>query len=101
MGVTLKRGLLQEMKYTKGSGEQTDRVVIPTQVPNDCVKAIDVTDLSVSERQEMEKIVSLYNDYTDLQFKKIFSFEDFSEQVTNNRVEPKWRTFKITGISVS
>ena len=101
MSITLEKGMLQEMVYTKGSGEQTDRVVIPTQVPNDCIKAIDVTDLSADERQEMQKIVSLYIDYVDLQFKKIFSLEDFAEQVTNNRIEPKWRTFKITGISTS
>lgn len=79
-------------------GETTTRVIIPTSLPKDNVRAIDVDDLSPSERDEMARLYSAYRQYTKEFMAKMFNFEDWAEHSIGVKIEPKWRAFKSSGL---
>ena len=98
----MKERLLTQIKYHKVTEsheeEVTERVIIPTFVPRPKhlnVKAIDVTDLSVKERDNILSLLKEYNEYVTTQQDRIFSFEQFISNI-NRTTAPsfKWRTFK-------
>lgn len=99
MSKVIEHGVLQKMTYEKSAGETTDRVIIPTHVPTDNVKAIDVSELDDNLRIEMQRFVTEYSEYVDRYMRGMYSFEDFVAHTFNVHVTPKWRTFKVSGIT--
>jgi len=98
----LKERTVQKIRYTKSNDksgsmnrfEITERTIIPTFVPKPNIKAIDVTDLTEDQQNEMVTLLAEYNEYVVSVSKTIFKFEDWMEQTKSMYVEPKWRTFK-------
>lgn len=90
----LHEGQLNNIVYKSASKEEvTDRVIIPTFVPSDNVKAIDVTDLPGNERVEILDLVNQYAAYKKQFMENMFSFETWVEHTKGKALAPKWRTF--------
>lgn len=95
---------LQESKITPVTYDSTtkgksDRVIIPTFVPNDVVRAIDVTDLDAAERQAMANLYEAYKQYREAAAATLFNFETWVEHQTGKQIDVKWRAFKVSGLS--
>ena len=90
---------LINIEYTKqlneNETETTRRAIIPTFVPQQNIKAIDVTDLPEDKQDELLEYLTEYNEYVKERQKQIFKFEDWLEHSKSVYIEPKWRTFKI------
>lgn len=84
--------------YEDASNKVTSRVIIPTSVPRDTVKAIDVTDLSVADRTRLQQLHTEYMEYRANAMTRLFNFEDWVSHTMSLNIEPKWRTFKIAGL---
>jgi DNA/RNA endonuclease YhcR with UshA esterase domain len=99
----LKEREIQRIRYTKindNSGtmdrfEEAERVIIPTFVPKQNYKAVDVTDLSDEQRNDIQQKLTEYNKYVLEQSKSVFKFEDWVNHTMNEEVSVKWRTFKV------
>jgi len=91
-----------DVAYTKNSsGEKTDRVIIPTQIPTKNIKAIDVTHLSEAERSRIENMYKEYVLYYTLAVERLFNFEEWMEHTTYPSDQPiKWRTFIKDNITI-
>lgn len=90
-----------KIQYTKmDSDETTERTIIPTFVPSDAMKAIDVSGLAEDERSELLGLLQEYSDYYQLAAKRIYSFEDWISHTTglseDARPTVKWRTFLLS-----
>ena len=93
--MTLSESKIANITYTKDNGESSDRVIIPTYVPNSAlVRAIDVTELSAADQVQMERLVAEYREYKDHILKTMFTFEDWVDHTYHQSVSPKWRSFK-------
>jgi hypothetical protein len=93
----MRKNELITIRYTKvlseGTTESTERVVIPTTVPGN-IKALDITDLAVEERDQIVEYHIQYAKYISNHMKQAFSFEDWLSHSKNVDFTPKWRTFK-------
>ena len=90
----LTEGELFNIRYTKtGTDEVTDRTVIPTTVPQH-IKALDVTDLSLTDQEVMQAQYQEYRQYIAGVFDRTFTFEDWLAHTTGESSSVKWRTFK-------
>lgn len=94
----LQEAKISPVSYDSASKGQSDRVIIPTFVPSDNVKAIDVTDLEPTERIRMSELVADYKAYRDAATANLFNFETFVEHQTGQQIDVKWRTFKVSGL---
>lgn len=83
---------------SSSSGEITSRVIIPTSVPADFVRAIDVSELAPNDRLEMAQLHAEYRQYRDDFFSRCFNFETWVEHTTGKAITPKWRAFKLVGL---
>lgn len=90
-----------KIQYTKANGDISTRTIIPIWVPKPHlanVKSIDVTSLSVSQRNTVKKIAEDYVMYVDGRMNDTLSFDDFLSVMGNDKDAPsslfKWRTFK-------
>lgn len=81
------------IRYTDSKSQTTNRVIIPTSTPADVVKAIDVTDLSVEERERLALLHAEYKAYVVESLKTLFTFETFVKHVYDEQLDLKWRTF--------
>ena len=94
----IKENALAEVAYTKGACDVTERVIIPTYVPQPKhrnVKALDVTALSDEERETVLSAWNDYQDYLEEQRNALFAFDQFVEMTEGKALpELKWRTFK-------
>jgi hypothetical protein len=89
------------IRYTKTSGETTVRTIIPTFVPPQNIKAVDVTELSADDAKKMESLVrEYYDDYIESRKATTFTFEDWLSATGSSDVatKVKWRTFKLDNI---
>lgn len=82
----------------ENKGERTTRVIIPTSVPKDTVRAIDVDSLSPDERTKMLELYAEYREYTQEHINRMFNFETWVEHTKGETVQPKWRAFKVSGL---
>lgn len=82
---------------SKSKGEITSRVIVPTSVPADFVRAIDVSDLTPAEREEMAQLHAEYRQYREQFLAGMFNFETWVEHTKGKAVAPKWRAFKLDG----
>jgi hypothetical protein len=89
------------IRYTKDTGETTARTIIPTFVPHQNIKAVDVTDLSADDTERMEVLVrEYYEDYLEARKATTFTLEDWlhatGELDMSSKV--KYRTFKMKNV---
>lgn len=95
---------LTKVRYTrKGESESTNRVIIPTFVPLPNMKALDVTDLSPEEQQDMESLYQEYSEYYTAGAKTLFSFEDWLSHTQGEAAlseNLKWRTFVLENTEI-
>lgn len=97
----MRRSNLTKIRYAKTIteddsqfvAEKTERVIIPTEVPGN-IKAIDVTELSDDEQQEMSELYEEYLKYFNNHIKRAYSFENWASHTKQINISPKWRTFK-------
>lgn len=95
----LKSGERATIMYTSASkGETTKRVIIPSYVPNDSIKALDVSELTEAEQLSTQLFFAEYVAYQEERRATSFTFEDWLQQTHNVDISAKWRTFKLGGI---
>ena len=103
----LKQHEAADISYSKdvgGSGqlkrfEHTDRKIIPTFIPPENIKAIDVTGMSDGDVTRLECRLAEYAEYYKVAVKTIYSFNDWMEHTQQEYADLKWRTFKQSGIT--
>lgn len=73
------------------------RTIIPTFIPTQAMKAVDVTGLSEEEQKEVLSLLKEYSAYYEAAMQRVFSFEDWLTHTTgmseSSLPEVKWRTF--------
>jgi len=95
----LKIGEVQAIEYTKDGGDQTTgRVIIPVNVPDSNIQALDVTDLNTEEQKQAADLVNEYNQYLNDKMSTVFSFEDWMEHTSQPAIPIKWRRFRSSGV---
>lgn len=108
----LKQGEIKHVQYTKATnygssqqGEVSDRYVIPTFVPHDNIKVLDVSGYSPEEQQRVQDLYQQYMEYYNRAISTLFSFEDWIEHTGTDgsglfdRDLVRWRTFKLPNIT--
>ncbi len=105
MDLTLNH--LAHVRYTKTTdlggrkGEVTDRVILPTYIPGDSVKALDVSTLTESEALKLQEYHEEYAEYVQNKMSTIFNFEDWLSHTKGKDISDlKYRTFKVDSIEV-
>lgn len=99
----LKANKLAHIRYTKvgANGVETkDRVIVPTYVPGEHMKALDVSEAEPLEAMNLRALMEEYSEYVESKTKTIFNFEDWLDHTGNTRRDLKWRTFKLSGTEV-
>lgn len=81
--------------------EITQRTIIPTFVPLQTMKSIDVSELSLEERVETQDLYREYAKYHDDYVANAFNFETWVEHTKGKIISPKWRAFKLSNIKQS
>ena len=82
------------MEYTKPGEPPSSRSVIPTS-NTELLYAMDVSDMGVSEREDMQDLYIEYNNYLKERRLLEFKFEDWVSHTYEGKVvTPKWRSFK-------
>jgi hypothetical protein len=96
-----QEGKIRYSKDKNGGIEVTERIIIPTSIPKANIKALDVSNLLEEDRNKMIELHKEYQQYFKTQMKTIFSFEDWIEAShPDDKMEVKYRTFKINNIEV-
>ena len=95
----LNESFVANISYCDRDGNKSDRRIVPVSVPKDSVRAIDVSDLSPGQQDEMERLVREYKEYMDNILKAAFTFEGWVEHSYNETIVPKWRSFKVHNIT--
>lgn len=83
---------------SEGRGEISQRTILPTTVPRQTMKSIDVSDLSADERLEMQALYKEYSKYYEDFLANAFNFETWCEHSKGLHISPKWRAFKLSNI---
>jgi hypothetical protein len=95
----LKQNQIINILYKKDNQETPEeRVIVPTYVPPQVVKAIDVADLPAQESEELVALLREYQEYYSDHINKALNFEGWVEQTKNKTIIPKWRSFKLSNI---
>lgn len=94
----LKVGEIQTVEYTKDGSSPSTRIIVPVNVPDNNIQALDVSDLTAEEQKQTELLVNEYNQYLSDKLSTVFSFEDWMEHTSQPAVPIKWRRFKSSGI---
>lgn len=96
-----QEGKIRYSKDTDSGVEVTERIIIPTSIPKNNIKAFDVSNLSEEDRNKMIELHKEYQQYFKAQIKTIFSFEDWIDAShPDDKMEVKYRTFKIDNIEI-
>lgn len=105
----LKNHEAVDITYSKPVGESgeinrfetSDRTIIPTRLPTNNFKALEVTGLTESEVSDMERQLAEYASYYEAIVGTIFSFEDWISLTYGEGADEKvkWRTFNKDGIT--
>lgn len=87
------------IEYLKaGASDPERKMIIPTSIPSDLVKAIDVTGLPDEEIVKLTQLQRDYKAYVRGVLESSFKFEDWVEHTTGERPDVKWRSYKVDGI---
>lgn len=81
-------------------GNETWRTIIPTVIPPEHIKAIDVSHLSPVQQETMSKLVSDYAEYKKAFVSRMFNLEDWIAHTTGQQVVLEHRTFAINNLDV-
>jgi hypothetical protein len=84
--------------YEKADGEVTTRTIIPTSLPTDLVRAIDITELPLAEREQLLTLYTEYRQYVEAFKANMFNFDTWIEHTQGKAIAPKWRSFKSSGL---
>lgn len=99
MITNFQRGKRTRIVYNNESKKETStRDVIPTFVPRQNVKTIDVTDLNEEQAMKMRELFEEYAKYYDDFVANAFNFETWCEHSKGIFITPKWRAFKVANI---
>ena len=96
--MNLTEAQIASIVYEKDSGDISARVILPVSVPSSNVRAIDLSDVPVLEREEISKLYMEYIAYKEAFMSNMFNFETWVEHSTNKVITPKWRAFKLSGL---
>ncbi|MGI0075828.1 MAG: hypothetical protein ACREAU_00285 [Nitrosopumilaceae archaeon] len=95
----LTENTIHHVEYESiGKKDITKRYIIPTVIPKDTIKAIDVSDCDNEARSELTKLLRDYKSYQVGFLKGMFTFEMWAEHVSKTLPDLKWRTFKVNGL---
>jgi hypothetical protein len=83
---------------SQGKQDVTTRVILPVSLPSDLIRAIDLSDVEPAERERIAKLHAEYREYRDRMMSTMFNFETWVEHTTGDKIEPKWRAFKQSGL---
>lgn len=97
----MKKSKLTEISYTRTTdiggtkGEVTHRYIIPTTLPINNIKALDVTELPSDDMLLLERLYQEYTEYVEQQLSTMFDFNDWVQHTQNIDISSKikWRTF--------
>jgi len=94
-----KQGEFVDIVYeSETKKEVSKRTVIPTFVPRQTMKSIDVSELSLGEQVEMQALYREYTKYYDDFIINAFNFETWVEHTKGKTIAPKWRAFILANI---
>lgn len=113
----LKTNHLAHIRYIRTTdiggtkGEVTERVIIPTYVPGESVKALDVSDYLEKDALALQVLAEEYGEYVEHKMNTVFSFEDWIEHTYGSKSSSptydaikrnglKYRTFKPENVEV-
>lgn len=77
----------------------TERTVIPLETPSDSVLCVDVTGMPTLKKTALVELAQEYAQYRQRHISMLYSFDDFVEQQYEEKLEIKWRNFKLDKIS--
>lgn len=91
-----------EVQTIRYKDEDTNRVVIPAFVPLPHMKALDVTELSPEDQQQLAEQFKEYAEYYETAALTLFSFEDWLSHTQGDdvQVQLKWRTFVLENTEI-
>lgn len=84
--------------YEKEDGTASSRVIIPVSVPKDLIRAIDLSDVELTERAEIGALFEEYKEYQAVYLKNMLTFEKWADHSHNKELTLKWRSFKTSGL---
>ena len=94
-----KQGEITDILYlSESKNELTQRTIIPTFVPRQTIKSIDVSDLTPDQRLELQALYREYAKYYDDFIINAFNFETWVEHTKGQTISPKWRAFILANI---
>ena len=114
----LKQNHLAHVRYTKtthfggtSKGEVTERVILPTYIPSDSVKALDVSAYTEADALLLQSLAKEYAEYVELQMNRVFNFEDWIDHSYGAKISSptyaaikrnglQYRTFKLAALEV-
>jgi hypothetical protein len=97
--MSLEQGVLVDIVYlSESKKELTTRRIIPTFVPRQTIKSIDVSDLSPEDRASMLALYDEYTKYYEAFLDNAFNFETWAEHAKGIHISPKWRAFRLANI---
>jgi hypothetical protein len=103
----MEHSQITHIKYTRvtdlggGSvGDITERYIIPTSVPYSTIKAIDVSDLTEEQREDVQALWTQYREYYENALASLFDFETWAEHSAGKTIDVKWRTFRTDNVEI-
>lgn len=91
----MKPHTICKVRYTNNKEQSSEREIIPTTIPTENIKGIDVSELSNEERENLMLLLNDYNNYVQQQHNNIFNFETWASHSSGVQIKPKWRTFSV------
>lgn len=89
----MKEHQISNVEYVDKKNEKSTRTIIPYKIPEENIRAIDVSDLPEGEREEMRQYLTEYNNYIKSLENQRFTLEDFISHSKGKEIKPKWRFF--------
>lgn len=94
-----EQGEFTDIVYVSESkGEVSQRTILPTFVPPQTIKSIDVSELNPEQRAELQALYKEYSEYYRNYLANAFNFETWVEHSKGIEISPKWRAFKLANI---
>jgi hypothetical protein len=94
-----KQGEFAKIVYlSETKDELSQRTIIPTFVPRQTMKSIDVSELTAEQKAEMQALYKEYARYYEEFLINAFNFETWVEHTKGKTISPKWRAFKLANI---
>lgn len=89
----MKECNLYEIDYVDSKNQTSNRKILTSSVPSVNITAIDVSELTEEEQNEMQGFLKEYKEYVKLHNKNMFNFEDWVSHSKGKEIKPKWKNF--------